>query len=180
MGFREFLVHLYLKNHAKVVSFLYLNFAPPNLYPSLKKVFFFLKAQLIKILQDKTNPSKKPVFGKFLDTTCPLAVFFFSKYVKNFQYFLYVHCSRSFWHYSKFSYLVLFCLQCFGCQSKANQRHNNDLCTIVIGNGNWPSLFPIFEIGMEYTITKFWDWEWEWRTQFQTFWIGNGIKKYNF
>ena len=34
MSYLEFLVYFYLKNHARVVKFSYLNFAPLNLYPT--------------------------------------------------------------------------------------------------------------------------------------------------
>ena len=36
MGYLEFLVHFYLKNHARVVKFSYLNFTPLNLYPIIR------------------------------------------------------------------------------------------------------------------------------------------------
>ena len=35
MGYLEFLVHFYLKNHTGLVRFSYLNFAPINLYPTI-------------------------------------------------------------------------------------------------------------------------------------------------
>ena len=38
MGYLEFLVYFYLKNHARVVKFSYLNFTPLNLYPRRKAI----------------------------------------------------------------------------------------------------------------------------------------------
>ena len=45
-GYLEFLVDFYLKNHARMVKFSYLNFTPLNLYPS-GSLYFTVSAQLI-------------------------------------------------------------------------------------------------------------------------------------
>ena len=71
-------------------------------------------------------------------------------------------------------YLVYFPKACNNCRPGMS---GNDFFTFGIGNGKWPSLFPIFRIGsgnkkynsqilglgmgMKNQIPNFWDWEWE-------------------
>ena len=43
MGYFEFFVHFYLKNHPRLVKFSYLNFAPLNLYPTTETADYKLQ-----------------------------------------------------------------------------------------------------------------------------------------
>ena len=47
MGYLEFLVHFYLKSHARVVKFSYLNFASLNLYSTIMDIMAIMSSREI-------------------------------------------------------------------------------------------------------------------------------------